>query len=296
MKKSTKAWMPLYVGDFMADTATLSMEASGAYVQMLMYSWRTSKLPDDDRELARLCRMSVARFRTRIAPLLRALFVSEGGYLFNQRLESEREKANKNVQQKVAAQHARWEKKRASEAGNNNGLGDTAVSEPYASRNIPSPSPSPSKKDKRGASPLSESAPKPGSENSGRTDSLLPTATVIPFADDCREAVTMWNALARELSLPAVAKLTETRSRALRARLNDCDGLEGWKHALQLIRESPLLRGETTAWRCNFDFLISASGFLKVMEGNYASRPKPSAADGWQQVVDEFRSAGGYDQ
>lgn len=53
-----KAWMPLYVADYLADTAHLSAAESGAYLHLIMHYWQTGGLPADDASLARIARVS----------------------------------------------------------------------------------------------------------------------------------------------------------------------------------------------------------------------------------------------
>jgi uncharacterized protein YdaU (DUF1376 family) len=66
--------MPLYVGDYIADTAHLSAAESGAYLHLLMHYWSTgTPPPDDDRALARIAKMSAAEWR-RARPTVQAFF------------------------------------------------------------------------------------------------------------------------------------------------------------------------------------------------------------------------------
>ena len=50
--------MPLYVADYLADTAHLSAAENGAYLLLIMHYWRTGALPVDDRMLQRISRMT----------------------------------------------------------------------------------------------------------------------------------------------------------------------------------------------------------------------------------------------
>ena len=82
-------YLKLYVGDYLADTGHLSTVEHGAYLLLLMHSWRTGPLPDDDARLAAIARMSRPEWR-RVADVIRAFFTSTDAGLIQRRLERER--------------------------------------------------------------------------------------------------------------------------------------------------------------------------------------------------------------
>lgn len=88
-----------------------------------------------------------------------------------------------------------------------------------------------------------------------------------------------WNDLAAVIGLPKAMRLNDPRRKALRLRLIECGGLDGWFAALEKIRGSPFLRGENDkGWQANFDFVLQASSFTRLMEGVYdRSKPQGSA-------------------
>jgi uncharacterized protein YdaU (DUF1376 family) len=50
--------MPLYIADYLADTAHLGALKSGGYLHLIMHYWRVGKLPKDDASLARIAKMT----------------------------------------------------------------------------------------------------------------------------------------------------------------------------------------------------------------------------------------------
>ena len=76
---------------------------------------------------------------------------------------------------------------------------------------------------------------------------------------------------------PRVVMLTKDRIAKINARWNESDvhqDLGFWAEYFAQVRSSKFLMGEVAAsggspFRCNFDWLIAPSNFVKVVEGNY---------------------------
>lgn len=120
MSKKNDTWMPLYIGDYLADTSRLTTEQHGAYLLILMDYWRNGPPLDDDEELATITKLSLAQWRKH-APKIRSLFHSLDGRLVQKRAEEERAKAGliSNKRSAAGKQGAakRWGKGSGSECG-----------------------------------------------------------------------------------------------------------------------------------------------------------------------------------
>lgn len=92
------------------------------------------------------------------------------------------------------------------------------------------------------------------------------------------EAVEVYNAEAEKAGWAKVQRLTDVRRAALKARLAECGGLEGWQTAMAKAGESKFLTGKVPRgkghenWRPDFDFFLKATNFTKLMEGTYDDR------------------------
>lgn len=98
-------WMPLYVADYIADTMHLRAAESGAYLHLIMHYWRNDGLPDDDRQLALIARMTDDEWKL-ARPLIEPLF--KAGKWKHKRIEAELAKAKQKSEAGRKSAEARW--------------------------------------------------------------------------------------------------------------------------------------------------------------------------------------------
>ena len=111
--------MRFFPADYLADTRRLTTEQHGAYLLLLMDSWSSGALPDDDDVLARVAGLDAERW-AQVRPVIARYFQIADGKWVHARIEQEREHAQAYAQassgrgKKAAA--ARWGKKKADES------------------------------------------------------------------------------------------------------------------------------------------------------------------------------------
>lgn len=136
-------WMPLYIGDYLADTMHLTTEQHGAYLLLIMAYWKNGgALTSDDRKLMAICRLGADAWSMHKHTLASFFDLNSDPELWiHVRAEKEMEKAGNNQEKRTLraqkAAEARWSKNAPSNAPGN------APSIPQAMLNeCPSPSPS----------------------------------------------------------------------------------------------------------------------------------------------------------
>lgn len=98
----SKAWMPLYIGDYKRDTSHLSTLEHGAYLLLIMYYWDRGPLPNNPSVLAKIAGVSRQQW-VHMSPNILAYFTLSIAkqLLHHKRVDKELEKAN-ILQQKRA--------------------------------------------------------------------------------------------------------------------------------------------------------------------------------------------------
>ncbi len=95
--------------------------------------------------------------------------------------------------------------------------------------------------------------------------------------EDAREAIVpgwdmippAWNALAARHGLRPIVKMTDERTKRLKARIAE-HGVNGMLEAIATIPDSPfLMGGGERGWKAHFDWLLQPSSCVSLIEGQY---------------------------
>lgn len=99
--------LPLFTDAYLGDTTHLSTFEHGAYLLLLIVSWRSPGccVADDDALLARYTRMTRDKWR-KVRPALEPFFDVRGGFWHQARLQNELQHLQSRRQQQVAAGNA----------------------------------------------------------------------------------------------------------------------------------------------------------------------------------------------
>jgi uncharacterized protein YdaU (DUF1376 family) len=113
--------MPVYIGDYLADTMHLSTEQHGAYLLLLFHLWRRGSLQDDDVVLAQITGLPIGTWNVCRAVLAEFFEIHDGAW-HHRRVERERIKVSAkqqyNANRAKLGAHSRWSKAAPSSAMN----------------------------------------------------------------------------------------------------------------------------------------------------------------------------------
>lgn len=101
--------MPLWVGDYRADTTGLNAEEHGAYLLLIMHYWTNGPPPDDDKRLSRIAVSTMTRWK-KLRPILSPFFKISRGVWRHDRIEVEIARAERFSERAKAGANARWNK------------------------------------------------------------------------------------------------------------------------------------------------------------------------------------------
>lgn len=103
-----RPWMPLYVGDFISDTTTLTATETGIYIRLLMHCWlHDGSIPLDDGQLSRIAHCDSRQWHLYKAKILAFFCCSvDGSTAQHKRVLTELRRCDEiSNKRKVAAQH-----------------------------------------------------------------------------------------------------------------------------------------------------------------------------------------------
>jgi uncharacterized protein YdaU (DUF1376 family) len=113
----TDIWMPVFIGDYLADTMHLSTEQHGAYLLLLFHLWRRGSLRDEDAVLAKISGLGESAWSMH-RPVLAEFFKIHDGLWQHGRVEKEKARVAATKQSKAKkaklAASSRWSKGDAS--------------------------------------------------------------------------------------------------------------------------------------------------------------------------------------
>lgn len=251
----------------------MSASETGVYITLIAMMYEASgPVIDDENRLARLCGLPLATFRKIKSTLIRdgKIYEIDGG-LINDRAITEIEFSEKKSNVASKSAKARWRENIVKSMVGGcvcntdamqtqcypESLPDYNIySEPKGSSYIPD-------FDENESVPSSEETPVLSEPNPKQAEAI--------------KAFEAYNATATRAGWPKATKLTGTRAAALKRRIAEAGGLEGWNAALaKAARSSFLCGGSDRGWRADLDFFLQAKSFLAVTEGKYDDTGKGS--------------------
>lgn len=138
------AWMPLWIGAYLADTTHLARDEHGGYLLLLIAYWRNrGPLVDQGNRLANICKATPAEWK-RLRPLLVEFFEEVDGFWVHGRADKELASAGLRksaaVSKAKAAAEARWGK--SSGGAKSNAPSMPGALPEHVHEDCPTPSPS----------------------------------------------------------------------------------------------------------------------------------------------------------
>ena len=210
-KSRPDIWLPLYVGDYLADTQHLSAEQHGAYLLLLMHQWKTGGLPSESGTLARIARVPEGAWSTAWNVLRRFFEQKEDGNLIQPRLERERTVWSAKKAASVAkARHAaevKHQRERESHAPS------TASSTPQALLGrCPSPSPKDLKDSRQNSNFDGEAAGKEEKRSANTVDREAVRRVFVYYLEKLGKSARQYELTEKRMN-KGVAALTACRKR-----------------------------------------------------------------------------------
>ena len=261
-------WMAFSVDDYVSNTMALTTRQHGGYILLICAAWKAKGfLPGTDAGLMSIVKLQPKEWKDD-GPVLKTFLTRRGDAWVHERVEFEWNDARALIDAKSKA-GKEGARKRWQGRANGTAMADASQTQGQTDTPIPLPQPLPT---------VTTNHPEGTKGGADAPDDLLD----IPLANDQRpeaEALRLWNETAKRIGLPLAQRLTDQRRKALKIRLSESGGLDGWGMALAKIEASSFLTGKTgrtgehANWRCEIDFILKQSKFTKLMEGGFDDPP-----------------------
>jgi uncharacterized protein YdaU (DUF1376 family) len=107
---SKRFWMPLYIGTYLKNTTHLRALESGAYLHLIMAYWLDGRLPNNDRQLATIAKVTDKEWK-RIKSTMAAFFGPD--FSSHERIDAELARAADVSAKRKEAARVKWDKEDA---------------------------------------------------------------------------------------------------------------------------------------------------------------------------------------
>jgi uncharacterized protein YdaU (DUF1376 family) len=265
--------MPLYVSDYLGDTAHLTTLEHGTYLLLLMHAWKKDgELPAGNDRLMRIAGLSPDEWSD-VREAVLEFFYQDGETLRNNRLDAELEKAHARVEaaSRAGKASAKARRKKGTDVERTlNERSTEGATDRQRKSNQPQPQPH--------LQAPSQSNPKAGGGGKPRQDSPAPFEAV---KDAYNKALP---------NHPTARSLTPKRIGAIE-RIHRRFGWSAkkWTEFFEYVAKSDFLTGKRppspgheTSFVANLDWLLDEDHFVRVVEGHYEDSPKSTPAGGGQ--------------
>lgn len=262
-------YFEFYAGDYMRDTAELSLAEHGAYL-LLMASYYSNErpLPADIGSLHRIARAMNKAEQSSVTSVAERFFpVGDDGLRHNKRADGEIEKAKKriNCARGNGAKGGRPPKPKANPAETQqepSGFHSANPAETQPGKALQTPD------------PIHQAQEQEKTNPSGLVAAGKPAASHCPHT----EIVALYHELLP--SLTRVRDWTPERQAFLRKRWTEKterQSLDWWRTFFEYVGRSDFLTGRKAGrggepFECDLEWLVRPKNFVKVIEGKYENR------------------------
>lgn len=249
------------IGDYKSHTSHLTPIEDICYRRLLDYYYLHEKPLENDIE--KLCRVLMLNgCSTDVERTLNEFFLLHENHWYNERADYEISAYKAKVQKSVEAGKASGRAR--SERTLNGRSTDVEPNKKQETRN-----------NIKTSSSLSSGDDEKNEDDFKKVPPRKPEKDLIPYGD----IVNLFNEIC--VGLPSVQTFPDSRKSLLRARWNENvkrQSLDYWRKYFTYVQACDHLAGRTEpregkrVWVATFDWILNATNFAKIIEGNYANR------------------------